>query len=139
MALSNFGGIRFYGGLLSPGDIARYAHRIVTFRGTAETLTLLLAGITSISLLVGGIGIMNIMLVSVTERTWEIGIRKALGAKRRDILIQFLIESTVLSSFGGVLGIFLGIGLSILIARLGSWEANVSVASVFWTLVSPPL
>ena len=65
-----------------------------------KTLSLLLGGIASISLLVGGIGVMNVMLVSVTERTREIGIRKSLGAKRRDIMYQFLIESTVLSVFG---------------------------------------
>jgi len=75
---------------------------------TMGTLTLMLAGIAGISLLVGGIGIMNIMLVSVTERTREIGIRKAIGAKRRDIMIQFLVESGVVSGTGGIIGIILG-------------------------------
>jgi putative ABC transport system permease protein len=83
-------------------------------------LTLFLGGIAAISLLVGGIGIMNIMLVSVTERTREIGIRKAVGAKRRDILGQFLVEATLLSVVGGLLGVALGWGISRLIGALGA-------------------
>ena len=75
---------------------------------TSSTLSLMLGGIAGISLLVGGIGIMNIMLVSVSERTREIGIRKAVGAKRRDILLQFLVEAVVISGLGGLIGLALG-------------------------------
>lgn len=96
----------------------------------AGIFTLLLGGIASVSLVVGGIGIMNIMLVSVTERTREIGIRMAVGARRRDIQRQFLVEALVLSLMGGVVGILLGAGASALITHFSTLTARVSAASV---------
>ena len=89
-----------------------------TFESIVGSTTLVLAGIVSISLLVGGIGIMNIMLVSVTERTREIGIQKALGATRFDILLQFLIEAVFLCLLGGLIGLLLGFGAGSLISNL---------------------
>jgi putative ABC transport system permease protein len=101
----------------------------------AETMTALLAGIAGVSLLVGGIGIMNIMLVSVTERTREIGIRMAVGARGRDILLQFLIEAVTLSSIGGLLGIGLGVGGAQLLTALKHWATEVSPDSVILAFI----
>ncbi|NOR15287.1 MAG: FtsX-like permease family protein [Candidatus Aminicenantes bacterium] len=97
---------------------------------STRILTILLGGIASISLLVGGIGIMNIMLVSVTERIREIGIRMSVGAKERDILLQFLTEAIVLSLLGGILGIALGIGSAQLISRLSPMQTVVLPSSI---------
>ena len=97
---------------------------------SARVFTWLLGSIASVSLLVGGIGIMNIMLVSVTERTREIGIRMALGARRSDILWQFLLEALVLSTTGGVLGVFLGLGGALAVARFSELPVSVTPGSV---------
>jgi putative ABC transport system permease protein len=95
-----------------------------------DILTIFLGAVAGISLLVGGIGIMNIMLVSVTERTREIGIRKAVGARRADILMQFLMEAVVLSLLGGLLGILLGVGLAQLVSLTGLLDSLVTFDSV---------
>ncbi|MCM3039073.1 ABC transporter permease [Paenibacillus motobuensis] len=106
-----------------------------TVNSTTQTLSLALGGIAGISLLVGGIGIMNIMLVSVSERTREIGIRKAIGAKKRNILMQFMVESTFLSGFGGIVGIGIGYSVSALIGRYTSLTTTVPVYIVMISFI----
>ena len=113
--------------------VQNQADILSTVEETTGTFTTLLGSIAAISLLVGGIGIMNIMLVSVTERTREIGLRKAVGAKRRDVLIQFLAEAMVLSVLGGLIGVAVGIGGAQLISPLlGSSKALVTPQVSSW-------
>jgi macrolide transport system ATP-binding/permease protein len=101
-----------------------------TLEATTKTMSMLLGAIAGISLLVGGIGIMNIMLVSVTERTREIGLRKAIGATNKDIMVQFLIEAMLMSFLGGIFGILLGWGVAALITVFAGWTVKVSFFSV---------
>lgn len=122
------------------GDILRERHRVIeddftvvsqqdilsAATSVTDTLTIFLGGIAAISLIVGGIGIMNIMLVSVTERTREIGIRKAVGAKRRDILLQFLTEATVLSVLGGLIGTALGWGIALALGSVSLGNQQIT-------------
>lgn len=110
--------------------IRNQADLISTFQETQETFTFLLAGIAAVSLLVGGIGIMNIMIVSVTERTREIGLRKAAGARKRDIIWQFLIEAVVMSVAGGCIGIGAGVLASYLITTYGNLTPIISLNSI---------
>jgi putative ABC transport system permease protein len=120
---------------ISPGvesdfSIRDFTEMMMAMQETTRTFTVLLSGIAAVSLLVGGIGVMNIMLVSVTERTREIGIRMAVGARRKDILRQFLIEALAITVSGGVIGIGAGVSIASLLSRFGEWDTVIT----FWSV-----
>jgi len=116
--------------------VRNFAEFLATRNATTRTLGLLLASTAAISLIVGGIGIMNIMLVSVTERTREIGLRMAIGASGSDILGQFLTEAVLLCMAGGFLGLVIGGGVAVVISTLFDWPVYISPAVVFMAIMA---
>ena len=148
MSLQVADGVPIEQGMVDLETVLRRAHKIppgmdndfqvrnqqeflATQQEATRVFTLLLASIAAVSLVVGGIGIMNIMLVSVTERTREIGVRKALGATRGNIMLQFLIEALVLCLTGGILGIIMGSGGALLLSKLAQWNTLISPTAIF--------
>ena len=121
---------RLTGDIKESVDIRNLTEIQEALSSTTETMSWLLGSIAVISLLVGGIGIMNIMLVSVTERTREIGLRKAIGARAKDIMTQFIIEAVVMSVSGGLIGIAIGIGIAAALSFAAGWTTKVSLSAI---------
>jgi putative ABC transport system permease protein len=117
-------------------QIRNFAEFLETRSATQRTLSLLLASTAAISLIVGGIGIMNIMLVSVTERTREIGLRMAIGARGGDILGQFLTEAILLCLAGGIIGLTLGVGIALVVAKVFAWPVYISPGVVLMAILA---
>jgi putative ABC transport system permease protein len=122
--------LRVQPGAEDPFTIRNLTELLQAQEASSRVLTLLLGAVASVSLLVGGIGIMNIMLVSVTERTREIGLRMAVGARAKDILKQFLVEAITLSMIGGLVGILLGAGASYLIGEFAGWRTDITPQAI---------
>ena len=125
---------RIQSGAANDFFVQNQAELIETASSFSRMFAILLGGIASISLLVGGIGIMNVMLVTVTERTREIGVRKAIGARNRDILSQFLIEAMLMSGVGGVIGVITGVGIASAVARFTNFSTIVETSSILLAL-----
>jgi putative ABC transport system permease protein len=121
---------RIVGGKEPDFTVRNLSEILAVAEQSSKAMSLLLGAVASISLIVGGIGIMNIMLVSVTERTREIGIRMAIGAKKNDILLQFLTEAVLLTVMGGLIGIALGAGGATVVSRILSWPTLISPLSI---------
>jgi len=106
-----------------------------TQRETTDTFTTLIVGVASISLLVGGIGILAIMLIAIRERINEIGLRMAVGASKKDILLQFVIEASILSISGGIIGIIFGVAISIIMSLATKWNLSISIPSIIYSFI----